>query len=135
MGDCTALAVIEQPALPAELTATLELNCGRCLETYTIPVDTALDLLFLPVTEQVVKADVQLADADVGVSYYKDDQIDLGDMMREHFYLALPMKPLCRKDCAGLCPICGINRNREQCQCEAAWVDPRLEPLRRLRSQ
>ena len=121
--------------LVGQLTTTLELVCGRCLEPYTILVDTALDLLFLPVAEQALKGDLEMSDADVGVSYYQDDQIDLGEMMREQFYLALPMKPLCRDDCAGLCPICGANRNREQCQCQASWVDPRLEPLRRLKSQ
>ena len=48
-----------------------------------------------------------MADEDLGVSFYKDDAIDLGEVMREQFYLALPMKPLCRPDCQGLCPICG----------------------------
>ena len=56
--------------------------------------------------------------------------IDLGEVMREQFYLALPMKPLCREDCQGLCPVCGINRNRETCTCQAEWVDPRLEAVR-----
>ena len=121
--------------LVGRLTTTLGLNCGRCLEPYTIPIDTALDLLFLPVAEQVRATDLEMSDADVGVSYYKDDQIDLGEIVREQFYLALPMKPVCRDDCAGLCPICGINRNRDECDCQATWVDPRLEPLRRLKSQ
>jgi uncharacterized protein len=121
--------------LVGRLTTALELNCGRCLESYTTPVDSPLDLLFLPVSEQASEKDLEVSDVDVGVSYYKDDAIDLGEVIREQCYLALPMKPLCREDCAGLCPICGINRNREQCQCQPTWVDPRLEPLRRLRSQ
>jgi uncharacterized protein len=53
--------------------------------------------------------------------------------MREQFYLALPMKPLCREDCKGLCPICGVNRNRETCSCRSEWVDPRMEALRKLK--
>jgi len=121
--------------LVGRLATTLELVCGRCLESFTIPVHTELDLLFLPASDPVQESDVEVEDADVGVSYYKDDQIDLGEMMREQFYLALPMKPLCREDCAGLCPICGINRNHEQCRCQPTWVAPRLEPLRRLRSE
>jgi uncharacterized protein len=52
--------------------------------------------------------------------------------MREQFFLTLPMKPLCRPDCQGLCPVCGKNRNREQCDCKAEWVDPRLAELRKL---
>jgi uncharacterized protein len=71
-------------------------------------------------------------DADVGVSFYKDDTIDLGEVMREQFFLALPMKPLCRPDCRGLCPVCGKNRNIEQCECREEWTDPRLAPLKKL---
>jgi uncharacterized protein len=55
--------------------------------------------------------------------------------MREQFYLALPMKPLCRDECRGLCPVCGINRNRETCDCQSAWVDPRLDALRSLKDR
>jgi uncharacterized protein len=120
--------------LVGRLSTTLELNCSRCLEAFTIPVDTRLDLLFLPEVEQIVQPDVEMTEGDIGVSYYRNDVIDLGDVMREQFYLALPMKPLCREDCAGLCPTCGVNRNRDTCECQQTWVDPRLEPLRRLRS-
>jgi len=44
----------------------------------------------------------------------------------------MPMKPLCKPDCQGLCPVCGGNRNRERCACRADWVDPRMEPLKKL---
>ena len=77
----------------------------------------------------------EVKDDDLNVSFYKDDQIDLGEVMREQFYLALPMKPLCREDCRGLCPVCGVNRNRESCTCQAEWVDPRMDALRRFKSQ
>lgn len=66
-------------------------------------------------------------------AYYAGDAIDLGEMMREQFYLALPMKPLCGEGCQGLCPVCGRNRNRETCHCESTWVDPRFEALRELK--
>ena len=58
--------------------------------------------------------------------------IDLGEVMREQFFLALPMKPLCRPECKGLCPICGANRNRQECGCREEWVDPRLAGLKNL---
>ena len=72
------------------------------------------------------------SEADAGVSFYKDDTIDLGELMRDEFYLALPMKPLCRPDCKGLCPMCGVNWNRETCTCKAEWTDPRLDSLKTL---
>ena len=136
----------ERIRLQGRLTATLEVACSRCLEPLSVPVDLPLDLLFLPATpaagtahgRAVVDDDDDgepVADDDLGVSYYKDDVLDLGEIAREQFYLALPMKPLCREDCQGLCPVCGINRNRETCTCQHDWVDPRLEPLKKLRGE
>jgi uncharacterized protein len=142
--------------LKGRLTTTLELACSRCLEAFEIPVDATLDLTFVPAAEPAKPAadtvaparakksprhaneDVELdgtevADDDLGLSEYSGDEIDLGQMMREQFYLALPMKPLCRPDCKGLCPVCGKNRNRETCSCESTWVDPRFEVLRNLK--
>jgi uncharacterized protein len=46
----------------------------------------------------------------------------------------LPMKPLCRDDCRGLCPVCGIDRNRHSCRCTREWEDPRLAALKQLKS-
>lgn len=125
--------------LVGHVNATLECDCSRCLEPFAVPVDAKFDLLYLPVTANVAPAggdeddEVEVGDDDLGVAYYKDDVIDLGDLMREQFYLALPMKPLCREDCRGLCPVCGVNRNRETCSCKTEWVDPRLDPLRKLK--
>ena len=123
--------------LTGRLRATLEVNCSRCLEPFRVPVDAALDQIFLPEGAQVVSAsDDEDEDggqeADAGVSFYKDETIDLGELMRDEFYLALPMKPLCQDDCKGLCPVCGVNRNRETCSCKEEWVDPRMESLRAL---
>jgi uncharacterized protein len=75
----------------------------------------------------------EIAADDIGLSEYDGDAIDLGQMMREQFYLALPMKPLCQPECKGLCPVCGTNRNRETCSCASTWVDPRFEVLKNLK--
>ena len=48
-------------------------------------------------------------------------ELDLGELMREQFVLALPMKPLCREACKGLCPQCGTNLNKATCDCAPAW--------------
>jgi len=119
--------------LVGQLATTLEVLCSRCLEPFSFPVDVSFDLMFLP--EATVSADdeKEVGAEDVGVSFYKDDEIDLADVMREQFYLALPMKPLCRDDCQGLCPVCGTNRNTGTCTCKSDWVDPRMEALRKLR--
>jgi uncharacterized protein len=53
-------------------------------------------------------------------------------MLREQFQLVLPMKPLCAQSCRGLCPECGANLNRTECDCQPRWEDPRLAPLKGL---
>ena len=121
--------------LVGRVTTTLECSCSRCLEPFAVPVDAPIDLLFLPAEQNTGTGEQEVGDDDLGVSYYRDDVIDLAEVMREQFYLALPMKPLCREDCKGLCPVCGINRNRETCTCEETWVDPRMDALRRFKTE
>ena len=62
------------------------------------------------------------------------DQIDLGAMIREHILLEAPLAPLCRPDCAGLCPTCGIDLNTATCDCVVVAVDPRWEALSELKA-
>jgi len=121
--------------LTGRLETTLECGCSRCLEQFAVPVDAALDLLFLPSSANTGEGERPVEVDDLGVSFYQDDRIDLAEVIREQFYLALPMKPLCREDCRGLCPICGINRNRESCACQAEWIDPRLSVLRNVKTK
>ena len=118
--------------LVGRVKTTLECDCSRCLEPFPVPVDAPFDLLFLPASENTGEGEQEVTEDDIGVSYYRDDEIDLGDVMREQFFLALPMKPLCREECLGLCPVCGRNRNHETCDCQSGWVDPRLAPLKKL---
>ncbi len=61
------------------------------------------------------------------------DQIDMGSMIRENILLDAPVAPLCRPDCAGLCPTCGIDLNTATCACVTAVIDPRWDALRQLK--
>ena len=123
--------------LVGALRTAVEMPCSRCLEPFTIPVQTTFDLMFLPQSDapESDKVERKIDDDDVGVSFYTDDTIDLGDVVREQIYLTLPMKPLCRTDCRGLCPLCGINRNLGTCDCKSDWIDPRLAVLKGMRPQ
>ena len=118
--------------LEGRVRTVLELTCSRCLEPFRLPVDAALDLRYLPDAERSSDDEKEVAEEDVDVSFYRDDEIDLSELLREQFYLALPMKPLCREDCRGLCPQCGVNRNTGTCDCGPGWEDPRLAPLKGL---
>lgn len=111
----------------------LELPCSRCLEPFQVPFDGPVDLRYAPAAEFTAEGEHEVAEDDLDTSVYREDQIDLNEMLREQFYLALPMKPLCREDCLGLCPSCGTNRNTGACACAPVWEDPRLAPLKGLK--
>ena len=87
----------------------LELACSRCAEAYRFPIDAGFDQRYLPSSQASHEAEREVEEDDLETSYYTDEQIDLAGLIREQFYLALPMKPLCGDDCKGLCPTCGTN--------------------------
>jgi uncharacterized protein len=123
-GDDDAVHVV------ADLSASLSLACGRCLEPFELAIGQRVDAFCLPRrADEGEEEDVELSDRDMVVAYYEQGRIDLGEMVREQLYLGLPMKRLCREDCRGLCPGCGSNRNRETCDCRPEGLDPRLAPL------
>jgi uncharacterized protein len=113
----------------------LELTCSRCIETYRFPIDAEFDQRYLPSSAASTEAESEVEGDDLETSYYTDDQIDLSQLMREQFYLALPMKPLCREDCKGLCAQCGTNLNTDTCDCAPVWEDPRLAALKAIKGK
>jgi uncharacterized protein len=113
----------------------LALECSRCVEPFRLAVDAAFDIRYLPASAASTDSDREVEEEDLGTSYYRDDRIDLNELIREQFYLALPMKPLCRDDCKGLCVHCGTNLNTGTCVCAPAWEDPRLAGLKTLKRE
>jgi uncharacterized metal-binding protein YceD (DUF177 family) len=129
--------------LRGQLKAQLVLPCARCAEPSDVAVDVPVDLRFVPAGTDTAgpRASAspddhddghEMAEDDPSIALYDQPRIDLAQVAREQCYLAVPMKPLCRPDCQGLCPHCGINRNTGSCTCENRWEDPRLAGLRSL---
>lgn len=114
---------------------TLEMPCSRCLDAFELPIDAQFDLRYQPHASNAGAEERQIEEDDLSTSFYDNDELNLGQLMLEQFYLSLPMKPLCRQDCQGLCTVCGTNLNRAACQCEREWVDPRFAALRALKKE
>lgn len=121
--------------LVGKAVTELELACSRCLEPFRLPIDAQFDLRYHPASEMTEDEEREVEEDDLDTSFYQDDQIDLNELLREQFYLALPMKPLCQESCKGLCPQCGTNRNTGTCECGEGWEDPRLSPLKQLKRE
>lgn len=110
----------------------LEMTCSRCVEPFEVPVGANFELRYVPQAENAGEGEREVAADDLTTAFYKEGALDVIDMLREQFQLALPMKPLCSEACRGLCPECGVNLNRTTCDCKPVWEDPRLAPLKTL---
>lgn len=113
-------------------TTRLELVCSRCLDDFEVPVDANFELRYVPHVENTGEPEGEVTEDDLTTAFYREGSIDVLDLLREQFQLALPMKPLCSEACRGLCPECGANLNRTECDCKPRWEDPRLAPLKGL---
>jgi uncharacterized protein len=110
------------------LETTLDASCARCLASYRLPLHASFEFVLAPTRAQ---GDDQELDADdLALSFYSGPDIDLEPLCGEQAILALPTRPLCRDDCRGLCPVCGVDRNAQTCTCEERPPDPRFEALR-----
>ena len=111
----------------------LEMPCSRCIEPFEVPVDARFELQYVPQTHAAEAGqEHEIREDDLTTSFYREGTLDVIEMLREQFQLALPMKPLCAEACRGLCPECGTNLNRAECDCQPTWEDPRLAPLKGL---
>lgn len=100
--------------LRAQVQGTVETPCSRCLEPARVTLAAPLTVTFVPRTA----GDPEEAD-DPDVVYYDADEIDVAPEVRDEILLGIPLSPLCREDCRGLCSVCGGNRNVTDCDCEA----------------
>ena len=119
--------------LVGRLQTTLELVCCRCLDAFPLAVNEALEVLFLPQSENTGEGEQAVEDDDLSTAYYVDQVLDLGQLIQEQLYLVVPMKPLCGEGCKGLCAVCGMNLNTATCPGHPGGVDPRLAVLEQLK--
>jgi uncharacterized protein len=129
----TAELVEGQIRITGELHTRLEMSCARCLEPVNEDVAREFDLFYRPLATMTKEEEDRLKIDDTEIAFFEGDGLFLADVLAEQVLLALPMKAICRSDCRGLCPQCGVNLNNEECRCEAHVADPRTAPLARLK--
>ena len=107
--------------IKGSLAAAARLACSRCLAVFETTLRQRFTLRFSRQIPQDVhpaeNAEIELTAEQIGLVFYKGEEIDLSDALQEQVVLALPYKPLCRADCKGLCPYCGTDLNHGDCQC------------------
>lgn len=116
----------------AELTVHVSQDCSRCLTDFNRTLELRLDEEYFP--EVDVKTGRAVLPPDDWEGFYigADHILDLEEAVRQGALAALPLKPLCKLDCVGICDRCGIDRNHGDCDCYTADIDPRWAALRSL---
>jgi uncharacterized protein len=88
-----------------ETTVTSE--CVRCLAEFVQPLQTTFSELYAFDQRSITESNLLVP---------PDGYIDLGPLVREYLILEIPIRPICREDCKGLCPICGEDWNASTCE-------------------
>ncbi|HEX9713320.1 MAG TPA: DUF177 domain-containing protein [Actinomycetota bacterium] len=116
-------ALVEGIHVSGQVAATIHLECRRCLATFNRDLQVEVGEVFVP----------RPAPSDDEYEVV-EGMIDLEPMIRDVLVLAMPLNPICREGCLGLCPACGVDRNAEDCGHDTARTNVRwgaLESLRR----
>lgn len=111
----------------AKVYTVLQLNCSRCLKQISYPIRTDLNITMV---ESVYKE--EYSDSREDVIFFDQDEVDVQPYVEGAVYTEIPLNLLCNEGCKGLCPICGADKNIEECHCEREAIDPRWEKLGQL---
>ena len=114
------------------IRASIAHACDRCLTDLRQEFDDGFDLFFHPVEANEEGGEAAIGREETEVGFYEGDGIALADVVGEQVMLWLPIRSLCRSSCKGICPECGADRNRTECDCERTFVDSRWDALREL---
>lgn len=139
--DSRVKGVVRLTAIGSDVTVYARLQtrvhaaCFRCLEEFDLDRDIVMDVVVRRTVED--RADGhRLVEAMENEVWIEEPELDLGTLIVQEILLEVPMKPLCREDCPGLCPRCGAMKGSENCSCpEEDAVDPRWQVLAKLRNE
>ena len=114
----TGLAIVAR----GEFHTAVQLECSRCLKVFAASITARIEELF-PIAAQVEGEPVQeeesgLPEEDEIRSIFVNNILELTELIRQSLIIDLPIRPLCREACKGLCPTCGQNLNDGQCDCK-----------------
>lgn len=145
-GDCVflspvvtcfkAIRVHDMVEVKGRVCFSVRLNCGRCLNEFETVLKNEFAVAFvreIPEPEKTA-GEIALNDEDLGLIAFFGDQIDLHEAVQEQVVMAFPIKFLCRPDCRGLCPKCGADLNRGECNCPKSNGHPAFSALKNFKS-
>lgn len=113
-----------------DLQAKVRCTCSRCLQAYSTTLRFHIEETYYPTLDISTGVEVSLPeDAETDATIDDHHILDISEVVRQDIILATPMKPLCKTDCAGICPQCGADLNESSCACPKEPVDRRWASL------
>jgi uncharacterized protein len=110
-----------------------QVECDRCLQPVEAPVSADFTLEYITGSEYESSEVAELTEAEMSVAVFDGEGLDVDEIVKEQILLAVPTRMLCREDCKGICPECGIDRNKGECSCVADDIDPRWAALKNFK--
>ena len=110
-----------------------QVECDRCLKPIELSVSADFELEYITGSEYESTAVAELTEAEMSVAVFDGEALDVDEIVKEQILLAVPTRMLCREDCKGICPECGVDRNTGECNCETKEIDPRWAALKNLK--
>jgi len=100
-----------------DMDGLVDMECGRCLEVFQAQLHVHFEEEFAPSIEIHSGAPLPPPQDDLIFTIDENHILDLSEALRQNVIVSLPIQPICRTNCAGLCPTCGSNRNEQSCNC------------------
>ena len=142
-GDCTFIeplrieltVVKEYDHVRAEgkVETRTRLSCSRCLTDYEAVIASPFTIFYIPGSDAAQDEEVELAEQDLISVAYSGDEIDFTNEIAEQVLMEIPLKPLCKEECKGLCIICGTDLNLADCGCSRAPANLTFSALQNLK--
>ncbi len=114
------------------LRTSLHLMCSRCAGEFSYYVDTKFYCQEEPAGNADTEMEIGLHKGDMDIDHYTGDEVELNNIFREQVILSVPMHPLCKTECRGLCPKCGQNLNVNKCDCREEEAQNPFSVIKKL---
>lgn len=116
--------------IKGDFTGSVELQCSRCVKDFVKELCGSINVVYHPLADLTAEDKHEVKDDELDMDFYKDDELDIQELIKEQVILSIPMKPLCSETCKGICSQCGTDLNAGACRCTKEYIDPRFLVLK-----
>ena len=134
-GELTFIRTNDGVLVTGSLETVVKLFCSRCAKSFLAPVTVKLEELYrtpFDINTGLRLPEEELEDVEDANMIDERHMLDLSEVLRQNLLVSVPPYPVCRTECAGLCPHCGQDLNEGACNCVTEEINPQLAKLQTL---